>query len=282
MTVPCPDCGHGFHAGSDRCPHCGRPSLFPNVEMARDPSERAALEARYQDGLVVAAKAGASVEAGLLDDELATHSKAVFTRHSNEVVRLATADRELYATYYEALDGGIRLPHGDKWDVLRRAVDSALFPGFHDRVRFGALTLDERGIRSYGDCDLLARDSMISHRATVFEQNSVTFVVNRGISVGGLNALPGGYRAEWRVRGHLGVAKLAHRLAPGQTQLDFAQMIVFDGTPETDDFLEVHVYGPMTIRTFEKVTWHGAKPRSAQTRALRAQLTRNGATLEIA
>ena len=72
-------------------------------------------------------------------------SQAVINRPFEEVHRLATSDKQLYATYYELTQ--MRIPEGSEWDVLRVITDTALF-GASDQVRpkirFGALTLDVR------------------------------------------------------------------------------------------------------------------------------------------
>ena len=81
-------------------------------------------------------------------------ARPVICRPLLEMQRLATSDNEIYATYYQLLAAGVRLPKGDKWDVLRAVADDALFPGYKDVLRFGALSLDGFGCLGYGECHL--------------------------------------------------------------------------------------------------------------------------------
>src|SRR5215212_10954932 len=99
-SLPCEYCKNDISILADKCPHCGRPGLFPNVRSAEDPQERAALEGRCQSAKSVLSARG--VTSSLEDFETAVaNSKAVITRSANELQRLATSDNEIYATYYQ-------------------------------------------------------------------------------------------------------------------------------------------------------------------------------------
>ena len=54
---------------------------------------------------------------------------------------------------------------------MRVFADDALFPGYKEQIRFAALSLDGKGLSSYGECTLILRDHMIAHRASVLEGN---------------------------------------------------------------------------------------------------------------
>jgi hypothetical protein len=51
-----PDCGFEMPLGEQHCPHCGRPRLFPNVDMASTEDEQKGLDRRYQKTLRAARK----------------------------------------------------------------------------------------------------------------------------------------------------------------------------------------------------------------------------------
>jgi hypothetical protein len=41
-------------------------------------------------------------------------------------------------------------------------VDGVLFPHYHEEIRFGSLTLNERALQStYGQCAMILKDTMI-------------------------------------------------------------------------------------------------------------------------
>jgi hypothetical protein len=211
-------------------------------------------------------------------------SRAVIARPLIEADRLATGAHELYATFYELVDSGIRLPFGGKWDLLRRIADDAMFLNYERRIRFAALTLDSVGLSNYGECSLILRDDMIRHRASVFEENSVLFVKSHlDLRADDPTRLPRGYRANWRDRPKLCVSKLAARLDRDSRSESYAGILLRQGkSSEEDEFVEVHIWGPLTIRSIERVVVRkeGRNPSRAILGALRQRLERFGIELE--
>jgi hypothetical protein len=251
----CPfiDCGHGLPINADRCPHCGRPGLYPNVRAASRPAEKQALARRYRGARYALHSRGCGNVADALMKALAG-STAVITRPLGEVERLARSDREVYSTYYKQIEAEVRLPDDSQWDSLRRIAEEALFPGYKEDIRFAALTLDDRGLPNYGDCFFTLRSSMIAHRSTVFETNDVLFMSRRNLSLSEMAELPPGNRAAWADRATLCVAKLGPRLDRSMGRADFPAVLVQPGASTKDDeFVEVHVFGPLTIRSVEKI-----------------------------
>lgn len=270
---------------ANQCPHCGRPGLFPNVRAASQPEERAALDRRHADARRDADARGCGTVADAFLAKV-DGSRAVIARPFGEVERLARNDREVYSTYYKQVEAEIRLPDASQWDPLRRIVEEAIFPGYKEEIRFAALTLDDRGLSSYGDCFFTLRPSLTAHRATVFEENDVLFMKRRDLKLSEMVDLPRGHRAVWAERGKLCLAKLGGKLHAGMTEADFAGLLMRPGaTTDDDDFVEVHVFGPITIRAIEKVVL--VKPdnsraarakRRAWSEKLRAQY---GVALEV-
>jgi hypothetical protein len=182
----------------------------------------------------------------------AAGSRAVIARPLGEVERLARNDHEVFSTYYKQVEAEMRLP--DEWDPIRRIAEEALFPGYKEDIRFAALTLDDRGLASYGGCFFTLRASLIAHRTSVFEENNVLFMKERDLKLSEMLDLPRGYRATWYDRGKLCLAKLGDALQPSTTSADFPGLLLRQGaTTADDDFVEVHVWGPITIRTIEKI-----------------------------
>lgn len=248
-------CGQPLPASESVCPHCGRPSLFPNVRAVSRQDERTALEDRYQKARLGAAGRGAEHVVGEFESAVA-RSEAVLARSATEVHRLATNEKAIYATYYQRIEGGARLPDGDKWDVLRSLADDVLFPGYRKNVRFAALTLDGVGLYHYGECSMTLRTEMIAHRATLLEENSAVFMQRPGVTFANAAASPRGYRSSWADRAKLCVAKLAAKLQIGTAPREFPGLLLRQGkTPEDDDFVEVHIFGPLTIRTVARVIY---------------------------
>jgi len=217
---------------------------------AEEADERAALDRRY-----VAAKKDAitrNVEGPLQEFENAmAGSTAGIARYHNEVLRLASSTRQLYVTYYQMVEAGLRLPDGDEWDALREPADTLLFPHYKKQVRFGALSLDGVGLANFGDCSIVLRQEMIAHRASVFEENSTLFVDRHGMKK---SRKARGYRSTWDDRPRLCVAKLHAKIDSTTTPDKYSRILLSAGVnPEDDEFVEVHIWGPFSVLTMERV-----------------------------
>jgi hypothetical protein len=190
---PCEFCGGPIPLEKERCPHCARPGLFPNVRAALDAAEREALERRYRNALAAAVARGTDAVVGEFEAAVQS-SKAVIARPLRDLDRLVSSDRELLPSYYELLRGEVGLPHGNQWDLLRGLADEALFPSYREHIHFGALSLDGAGLPSYGEASFVLRDDMIAHRASVYEDNSALSLKNHAY------VPPPGHRAAWADR----------------------------------------------------------------------------------
>jgi len=262
-TVDCQYCPYDFPLTAERCPHCARPGLFPNVRMAEEPEEYQALASRHEEAKREANERGAASR--LHDFEFAfASSHAVMNRSANELQRLTSSQEELYATYYGLRDAGVRLPAGSKWDSLRVPTDDALFPGYKEQIRFGALSLNERGLSTYGECTLVIRDDMIAHRASVFEENSVLWMEHHNIKMAEAHNLPRGFRATWEERAKLAVAKIGGRIESDTASGSFPNLLLRQGATSTEDeFIEVHIWGPLTVRSLKLVGLPRKRRRSS-------------------
>jgi len=208
-------------------------------------------------------------------------SRVVCCRNFGVLSRLASADTQLFATYYREIEGQSRLPEDNEWDRFREPVDSTLFPHYHKDIQFAALTLDGRGVNRYGEYAILLREEMIRKRTTVFEENSLVFCRKHRIALG--QCLPPGYRATWEARNLLAAAKLHSKLADCTPKSQYPQVLLSSGPgPEDDNFIEVHIFGPINRRAFERVV--GPKPGnrydSVLWRRVERELREVGAVLE--
>ena len=50
-----------------------------------------------------------------------------------------------------------------------------VFPSYNHEIGFAALSLDGKGVLSYGRCSLVLKSIAIARRATVFWENTVEF-----------------------------------------------------------------------------------------------------------
>ena len=213
----------------------------------------------------------------------AANSNAVLAKLGHVAQRLLSADTEIYGTYQKEVRAGLRLPEGSKWDLLRTLAEATLFEAAAAEIRFAALTLDAKGLFNYGDYVLIFREDMIAHRASVFEENSALFAEKRP-EKGASDEFSPGFRAPWEERAKLCVAKLESRIETRTRREEYAKILLSEGkTSASDEFVEVHICGPVTIRTFERVAVRKRTPRvgnKAARRQFRAKLEKYGIALE--
>ncbi|MDA1013895.1 MAG: hypothetical protein O3A00_05505 [Planctomycetota bacterium] len=143
-----------------------------------------------------------------------------------------------------------------------------------DQLHYACLTLNDCGLPHYGECTILLREDMIAHRSSVFEENSAMFVQRKGVP------LTKGLRSTWGDRMKLCVAKLARQIDADTNSENFPELLLKPGRQAIDDnFVEVQIFGDMTILTFERVRLASAK---ASTPTRMRKRTRRGSTDERA
>ena len=160
-------------------------------------------------------------------------------------------------------------------------MKGTLFPYYQDNIRFAMLSLNDGGLTTFGSYVIVLKEAPIASRSSVFERNSVVFFQKRDdTKVGG--ATPPGYRAVWARRGRLATAKHYGQIGPATAVGEYSSILVKPGpTPQDDEFIEVHIYGPIHRRAIEKVV--GPPPRKSQRpiyKDLERKLRECGASLE--
>jgi len=194
--------------------------------------------------------------------EAVRSSEAVLCRNLGVVMHLVSSDSELYGSFYDLVGMGARRPEETPIEVQRRVADDVLFPHYQDKIRFLALTLNGIGATRFGNCSVVLKQAAIQDRATVFEENSVLFAEKHDLGARRHRA-PAGFRATWSRRDQLAAAKLEGELRP-DTELDaFPGVMMKEGaTWEDDQFIEVHIYGPLHRKSIARVTVDRPKRRA--------------------
>jgi hypothetical protein len=222
------------------CPTCGRPIGYPNVEEADQPDERAALDARYQAAMANAITRGTDSAVANFERAL-TASRAVINVSLDSLFLFMTTDQP-YLSYRQLVREGFRARAAGRRDAHRAGVDGTLFGTHDEEIRMAALSLDGRGLQSYGPYTVSLDEVAIGHRASLLEENSFDFVQRHNLDPG--DAIPPGYRATWSSRGKLAVAKLAATITAATVPAQFPAILLSAGSRATDQFIEVHIYGP--------------------------------------
>jgi hypothetical protein len=235
--------------------------------MARRLEEKHTLDLRYAEAMDKAARESMEHRVMAYEGAVAS-SEVVICRGVQEVLRLCYSPDEIYATFYQRVDAGLHLSGGDPWDTKREQADTALFGDQQKKqIRFGALTLTQQGLPHYGECSLVLREEMIAHRASAFEENAVLLFMRhkkRG------REMPVGHRAIWEERQKLAVVKIMDQKLPEHDR--YAEWLLRPGKNESRDiFIEIHMWGPMTIRSFKKLVvqrWR-LEPSAAEIQVVR-------------
>ena len=281
VDLLCRFCGSSIPEHIERCVVCQRDVGFPNVRATKCQEEIEALDKRLKDAMV-------SAEARKCQDILEDFggavlaSKVVIARNLTIVLNLVSSSNAMYISFYKQVSSGMRLPEGNKFDRGRSAVDGVLFPYYKDKIQFAALSLDNCGVRKYGDYNIILKEDIIRHRSSVFEENSFKFCQETHKIIAG-DRLPCGYRACWEDRGKLAMSKLHSEFDWETRKEQYPGILLKQGTgPENVDFIEVHIFGEIHRRAIEKVV--GPKPKNREKalwKSLERKLSEVGAVLEV-
>lgn len=241
------------------CPVCLKDVGCPNVRACETKEEVDALKQRFNDALISARAKNCE---NLLEDfgNAVLQSKAVISRNIGYIKELVSSDNKLYNTFYKQVQAGLRLPEDNPWDRGRPAIDETLFPYYSDKIVFAALSLNNCGLKSYGDYTIVLKEDTINERATVFEENSFIFCQEKHKIVVG-NSIPPGYRTTWTQRNKLAIAKLHSKIDVSTTPDSFPSILMTQANNSKDeDFIEVHIYGAIHGRAIERII--GTKPKN--------------------
>jgi hypothetical protein len=248
----CGNCGSKLSDVGNECLTCGAPIGPPNVRAAERDEEKSALEARYRR--IFEDPSTPTLRDRLTDfSEKMTATCAVFNVDIDFLYTFVTNEKTLYTTYRHAVRGQLRKPAKGEDDRRRMLVEGMIFGTYGEDIRYAALSLDGRGVKSYGDYSVRLREVTVSGRSTLLEDNSYVFVEKHPMQSG--EGIPPGYRSTWRDREKLALAKLAQRILPTTTEADYPRLLLFsEGDYKTDDFIEVHIYGSFDAQAIESVT----------------------------
>jgi hypothetical protein len=210
-------------------------------------------------------------------------SKVVICRSLSVIQTLMSDENQLYNTFYQQVGSQSRIPLDNSWDRGRVAVDGTLFPYYQENMVFGALSLDDRGVKSFGPYALVLKEEMIFRRTTVFEENSFTFCQTKHRIVAG-DPVPPGYRAVWSERDRLAMAKLHSKVDRGTLPDNYPGILLSEPTRSLEaDFIEVHIYGSIHRTAVERITGPIPKDHSDRVilRSLKRKLAEVGVALDL-
>jgi hypothetical protein len=238
METPCKVCRRLLQSNEMHCPKCGSFDDFPNVKLAR--AEHSQLCSRAKSARESARAAGADV---LLDEleVLAASTRAVLNMSASFAHLLLASDDTLYSSY-RRLVGTARRPAQPQNDRDRVTVEGKLYGSSGGEVVYAALAAGPHGLISYDPISVTLTEQAVMTRSSLLEENSYSFAKRHDLRV--LGPMPTGYLATWDNRAELVIAKLGSTLTAGLEPTPLADWILrSDGDRETDEFIEVHIWG---------------------------------------
>ena len=239
--MKCPICSEEVRPHERHCTGCQTDCGFPNVRAAEQDDEVKALAGRVAEAERQADNEGTAPLLSRLR-AVARRSRAVRVRSLDEAYALVKSDDKLMGTFYDLRGAGLLRPSATKMEASRQSAEPLVFLNYHEKIQFAALTLDDLGLFTYGNCAMVFQEAKIANRATVFEENCVFFCQRRDIGPR-RPTVPPGYRATWARREDLVVAKLGPRLGVDTQESDLPSILLSTGSdPSKDDFVEVHIY----------------------------------------
>jgi len=185
---------------------------------------------------------------------------------------------QVFETYYSLDRLRLRFdaPDDPDWQIRRPQAEAELLGSDRnkDQLHYGALSLDGRGVASYGPCNVELKELMIAHRASCFEGNSALIYHNQ-------RSYEDVLRSDWSDRAKLCAAKLGPKLTASTKTSQFSKLLLKNAKSKLDDdFVEVHIFGSITAQTFERVTFNTPTPSDplpkAYVKAVKEKLLKNG------
>ncbi len=254
----CEVCGASLSATLRHCPTCQADAGAPNVRRCLTEENVQALLRRCEASRSRIGRNGCLKEFNDFEAVIKERSGVVVSMSAGIARRLFEDPSSLYANYERLVGANARRPAGPDNDQQRCAVGGLLFGSYADHIVYGALSLTEAGLPTYGHVHCRLRSVTIDRRTSFLESNSYRFVKDHHIIPG--SKLPAGYMACWTHRHNLVLAKLADHLSAGQTESDWQAILLHsDGqNRDRDDFVEAHIYGGFDANAIESLV---AAPR---------------------
>jgi hypothetical protein len=249
------------------CPTCSTDWGFPNVRIATQETELAALAKRFDEAKRNAQRNGCE---GPFDSFTATveqSSHVVVALGTLEARKFLSDPRAIYQSYDTLVEVGSRTPAPLADDVNRQVAGSHLFGCFKGEIRYGALSLDGSGLPSYGKVYFRLRDIAIEKRVSLLESNSFSFVKSHRLTLG--KSVPLGFRCGWRDRHRLAAAKVQPKLRRSHSKADWPRLLLAASSSNDrskDVFIEAHIFGGFDSEAVEDVQFASGGKLSSQER----------------
>jgi hypothetical protein len=238
----CSECGATLSDALRYCSTCQFDAGAPNVRACRTKENLKALTANYEASQIQANTNGCASEFHAFEEAIKTKSGVVISMPAGTARKLFEDPKSIYSNYEKLVGANVRRPTNSDNNRHRYAVGGILFGSYLNHIIYGALSLTETGLPTYGDVYCRLRSITVKKRTSFLVTNSYKFVSDHNIVAG--SKLPVGFMACWDYRHNLVLTKLASSLSIGQTESDWqALLLQSDGKDrKNDNFIEAHIF----------------------------------------
>jgi len=253
--IQCFNCPDHNDINDTICSNCGSTISEPiNVKRASLSIEIEALGNRYSNAKDHLLTNGLKKEGDLLEYEVKTKGKAVINTQFGFLWEWLYHNNFSYESYRRQLIKGARQKANFGNDLNRSIADAILF-GSEPDIIYSALSIDEKGVISYGNITLILKTFSIEKRTTALECNSFNFI-NKIVDNGWTwnTPIPPGFICNWSDVFKLVVSKL-HDDIKKEIKFDELAKLILNSTGERshDEFIELYIYGKIVASVIEKI-----------------------------
>jgi len=242
--APCAKCGREVQDNQTHCSFDYEFHGYPNVKFAQ--REAPVLGERVLNVTDALQQQAGSTETVASLRSFAAETGAVVNADASFLRTFLNSDRALYATYRKQLEAGTRTPAQEEFDKERASAEALLF-GTNAIIVYAALAVAGQGLTSYGHAAMRLKTEAIDARASLLDENSFTFCRKHRLP------FPSGHRSTWDERADLVLAVLGEKIVAGATD-DLPALLLFsEGDRQTDQFIEVHIWGEFSNAAIGRV-----------------------------
>ena len=163
------------------CQSCGNDLGPPNVNEISTQDEFDALQTRYDKAKQTLNDDGNQAILSEFEDFVLKEVNAVLNVSFDAICSCFVDNGSAYKSYYRLLENGDRIIADLINDKRRNTVDSILWGSHKRNMIFAALSADNIGLRSYGNCCVVLNENSIKYRTSLLEENSFVFVKKHNV-----------------------------------------------------------------------------------------------------
>ena len=259
--IICKKCTLENERNRGNCNRCNEPlgSGFPNVNVYSDSYFTDVVTKRY-DACI------SSLTTTKEKDAIADFEKQILAEAQpvvnmdRKLFFLLVNSKEDYLPYRRAVDLGKRAISDVQNDHKRTVIDTSFYGTHGSDIVFAALSLNEKGLISYGEICVTLNADWVSDRITVFNKNSFDLYddLTREYSWNPAHfPPPSGYFGTWNNREEITVVKYKDeviKISQGNNNADI--LLKSNGNRAEDEFIELHIYKEIAYLSFLKVKLH--------------------------